>query len=381
MGDMIDCKLQGCGLAFATQEEFSKHVKIAHKITLERYFARYPSDREHFKQLPKDIFSFKAEKRADSVGGESGTSETITISPQPFSPPPFVLKDKFSAKDITDIDYIKQVLEEYYPEKWEYFRAIKEELIESGLPDGRVLDQFAFQSVIIRDIYLGIMAHPDSGGRFVMGPEEVRALREVSDTTKKVLDTIKSIYEKTVEHKKINDYVEEMLNDVSRYVKEHVGEYSFRCNKCGNLIDSSGYEHWAFDIKTDINGRIVYLLWSDALWDLVRGIRVVNSKGEEITASIPIWMMAFALNTSIEGLLFTAKERGMEVKKKEAADSVIASIDGVEFDVLEQEEIGRLVWENYKKDNYERIAKLYNTPIIAADEEDGGREGETSNYG
>ena len=73
---------------------------------------------------------------------------------------------------------------------------------------------------------------------------------------------------------------------------------------------------------------------------------------------IPIWYMAFALETSVEGLMYTAKQRKMEVDKfDKAVDGVKrkwGSIDGFEFDIGKQEEQHKLAMERYKEKYHER---------------------------
>lgn len=330
---LIECL--GCGEHFIHKAQFETHLKLVHAVKLKEYLEHYPN--AQVEPLPPDpgapppLFPTRPDVEEEEAG-------------PPVDLPPL----KFNPSDITDPDYIKAALKEY-PEKWTYFESLKEELMSSGIPDCKALDQFALISVFVRDTHLKIMSRPDKDGRFYMDSNEVKVFKEITDTQKKLLDTIKGVFEKTTKERSIDQELEKLMSEAEIHVRQTLGEQAFMCHNCGAMIDTSGFAHWAFEIYKDVAGKNIYLLWSELLWELVVGFDTTDLYDKKAHHQIPIWYMACALQTSIEGLMHTAKEKKMEVERSERNDRMYCKIDGYEFDIGHEEEQLKLAYDRYKE--------------------------------
>lgn len=84
------------------------------------------------------------------------------------------------------------------------------------------------------------------------------------------------------------------------WVVTHIGEFTERCPGCGVVLTPPALPHWAFEPTRNAQGVVYYPVWSPELWRLVT------------LRTIPLWIMAYVLRTSPEGLLFTARRKRIE---------------------------------------------------------------------
>ena len=122
-------------------------------------------------------------------------------------------------------------------------------------------------------------------------------------------------------------------------------------------MDTSGFAHWAFELLKDSRGKNVYLLWSDHVWEMVRGIQTTDMYGVEAHHKFPIWYMAYTLMTSIEGLMYTANARGMTVERFVRDERKWARINEVEFDLGREEEQLKSAREHYEKEYHKKSVR------------------------
>ncbi len=84
------------------------------------------------------------------------------------------------------------------------------------------------------------------------------------------------------------------------WVLAQIGEFAERCPGCGLVLTPPALPHWAFEPTKNAQGVVYYPVWSAELWKLV------------LNRTIPLWIMAYTLRTSPEGLLFTARRKKIE---------------------------------------------------------------------
>ena len=88
------------------------------------------------------------------------------------------------------------------------------------------------------------------------------------------------------------------MEEIETFIQEHVGEYSFKCEGCGNIVNTQGLPHWAISKQIEPTGEKTYFIFSPEMWySYEKGI-------------LPLHMIAFLLRTSVEGVLITATRRG-----------------------------------------------------------------------
>ena len=84
------------------------------------------------------------------------------------------------------------------------------------------------------------------------------------------------------------------------WVLSRIGELADRCPGCGVVLTPPALPHWAFEPTKNAQGVVYYPVWSPELWGLV------------VTREIPLWIMAYVLRTSPEGLQHTARRKRIE---------------------------------------------------------------------
>lgn len=91
------------------------------------------------------------------------------------------------------------------------------------------------------------------------------------------------------------------LREAEQWVHDHLGEFEARCPTCAAQLTVPALPHWAFEPHHIADGpdtRQEYLVWSPELWQLV------------VDRTLDLWVMAYVLRVSPEGLLLTAQLRG-----------------------------------------------------------------------
>ena len=340
---LIKCEYEDCQAQFEDPVKFEAHLKLKHKTNLGAYKKLYPGARTEV--LPLDARSLletviETEKKVD-------VHRTADESALP----------KIDLSKIKDVDYIVAGLKDHFPEKHEFFVKNRQEYLDVGMPKCGALDTLCFLNLLLRDELIAIMEHPDSKGRFSTSREQIEVLKRFTETHETHLKSLKSIYEQTQKEQTVAQMLEQMLDDAETHCRRNVGDIAFKCEQCGAMIDSSGYNHWAYEILKEASGKKIYLLWNPELWELINGIRTADVYGKERHWQIPVWMMAFILGTSVEGLMFTAQHRKMKVERFDRDGRQWATIDGFEFDIGFEEEQSRAALDLFKRTHHEKTEK------------------------
>jgi hypothetical protein len=183
-----------------------------------------------------------------------------------------------------------------------YLRRVHQKYLKEGYPEGTILNNYLFVAVVLRRLQVQYQEHHKSAvAQDVPRPEDFTLLEKIEKLSDKLSKLQKSLDDQRNAMRSgadIHDLHQREIDDNAKFVQEHVGEFSFRCKKCDTIVQSGGLPHWAFEIERGDKGEPLYHIWSTELFYAVK-------KGH-----IPLHMMAFALQTSIEGLQHTAKERG-----------------------------------------------------------------------
>ena len=133
----------------------------------------------------------------------------------------------------------------------------------------------------------------------------LKSLSDMIPKLEKLILSMKEMVELSTKTKGIHDLIEETLSESEEFIKEHIGEFSFRCMNCNSIVGTDGLPHWA------IQGKYKHHVFSPLGWKLV-----MNDK-------LTIAQLAYILMTSPEGIIWTAQERGdkipenIDLKKEE----------------------------------------------------------------
>jgi hypothetical protein len=91
--------------------------------------------------------------------------------------------------------------------------------------------------------------------------------------------------------------VDRELIEAEAFVRRQQGELVEGCPNCGQPLTAPALPHWAF-VPMQTRDGLEWPVWSAELWRLV------------LAGTIPLWVMAYALRVSPEGLRYTAERRG-----------------------------------------------------------------------
>lgn len=195
-----------------------------------------------------------------------------------------------------------------------YLRKVHKEMQTNGFPEGAILNQYLFLAVTLRR--LQIEYQQDHKARTKTDspiPENYVLLKEIKDTSERLsrlqitLDSSKAAQRAGQD---VHDLHNKEIESCADFVKHNVGEFSFRCKKCKTIVSSGGLPHWAI-VSVKTIDKVDYHIWSREIFTLVK---------EKL---IPLYMMAFALQTSIEGLVYTAELRNEQLPEHDIKEEEV----------------------------------------------------------
>ncbi len=158
-----------------------------------------------------------------------------------------------------------------------------------GYTDGPILDSTLQLMKINRKLE---RSYRDSELRLHPNLEILKAIR---DNTKQIVSNIESM-EATKNALTSNDIAQlhaQTMKEAEDYIRDHIGEFSWGCPSCSQVITAGGIPHWSLIKDSESN----WVPWSPELIKLVGDGR------------IRLYEAAHVLRTSIEGLLMVAQER------------------------------------------------------------------------
>jgi hypothetical protein len=196
-----------------------------------------------------------------------------------------------------------------------YLKRIHKKYLREGYPDGTILNNYLFVATVLRRLQIQYQEHHKaSSDQGVPRPEDLTLLNKIETLSDKCSKIQKALDDQRNAQRSgadIHDLHQKELEDNAKFVQEHIGEFSFRCKKCDTIVNAGGLPHWAYEVERGDKGEPIYHVWSQELFYAVK------------KKEIPLYMMAFSLQTSIEGLKHTAEERGVKMP---------------EYNILEEEE-------------------------------------------
>ena len=226
----------------------------------------------------------------------------------------------FDPNKIADYDYLLDLFKSNKG-SFQYLKKIHQQMLKANYEENPTMHEYLFYSVISRRLQISYQeSHINASGK-----EDFPVLREIEKITEKkaqlqsVLDKQRENKEKTLD---IVDLHHSMIDLAETEIRTHIGEHAFRCEQCGSMVNTQGLPHWAIETKIGPDGSPVHFIFSPELWFLIK------------KKLIPIHIMAFALRTSIEGVTYTAKERGNK------------DIPKIDYNV-EEKELRKLMDEHY----------------------------------
>jgi hypothetical protein len=185
------------------------------------------------------------------------------------------------------------------------FRADVQALVESGHKAGYQVAAVAYWQTLARRTRLMVEhVRMQSKGALYHG-EQVETLADLEEKISKGIAALEKI--RVQRTKEAGDdplgVVEKELDEAEAFVRGRIGEHQSRCPSCTQPLLVPELPHWAFTASKDERGELYWPVWSPELWLLYRA------------GVIALWMVAYTLRTSPEGLRYTAQRRDEEWPK------------------------------------------------------------------
>lgn len=216
------------------------------------------------------------------------------------------LPEEFSVKNIGDLNYLTEIFSPKYDQfkSLDYLHKTREIMLAEGYPDGATMNEYLFWGAMSRKLQI-IYQRAHAKIRRKKGTSEdeaenmglLKEMRAISEQLASLQRTLDGLLDKRKKVKDVVDLHAETMDAAEKFIKSHIGEFSFHCSKCGTVVNSLGLPHFAIMTEKDDKSGIVYHVFSPELWFLYR------------KKDIPLNYLAFVLRTSPEGILVTAEQR------------------------------------------------------------------------
>ncbi|MFA5260628.1 MAG: hypothetical protein WC450_05305 [Candidatus Omnitrophota bacterium] len=178
----------------------------------------------------------------------------------------------------------------------EYLKNVKVECEKKGFVQSPILNEYLFLTTVNHRLHIAyIIAAKSSSGKRLAN----QTLRSINENQEKISGLEKILTTAANERRGGEDIVSlhtKVLEEAEKFIRAHIGEFSFRCGECNAIVQANGLPHWAL-IPGEYEGSPYYFVFNPELWQLV------------LEKKIPLAFMAFVLRTSILGIKFAVEAR------------------------------------------------------------------------
>ena len=180
------------------------------------------------------------------------------------------------------------------------YREDVQALRNDGYPSGYQVASVAYLMILARRTRFKVEQVRIQSRGDIIPSEDLKLLEDLQATIAsnlRDLEKIRQVRNQEGAETEPLSVIEGTLDEAEAWVRAHQGELVDRCSGCGLMITPTGLPFWAYTmIQTSTGPEPV--VWSPELWRLV------------LSGTIPVWIMAYALRTSPEGLRHSARRRG-----------------------------------------------------------------------
>ena len=258
-----------CVLCHLGVEEIESHLKALHPtVRLEDYALQYPNAPVKGEPLPEAERVIRVSAaEVEAPGGREGA-----------------LIEKM-------LDRVERVA----------YREDIESLLKEGHRASYAVASVAYYMVLARRSRAILEKVRDKTDGQIFSSDHLEILHDLEEKIGKGIQNLERIRASRVEEQGEDPLavVETELAAAELWVQEHIGELVERCGQCGAMLTAPALPHWAYEPIMTEHG-MQWPVWSPELWGMVN---------ERV---IPLWVMAFPLRTSPEGLKYTARKRQTE---------------------------------------------------------------------
>lgn len=199
-------------------------------------------------------------------------------------------------------------------------------------PISPLLNEYLFLSTINHRLHIAYIYSIEHG----KGDNAIlKTITANQERLARLEEGLAKLKEEEKEKKSIVDLHQEVMEQAVAFLKENAGEIPIKCENCGETLGVDGKLFWCI-YKDEIDGHKYSLVWSRELWQLV------------LEKKIPLAYMAFALRTSIVGIIKVA-----EVRKENVPEWINIKEEEKKLSELQKKYI-----EIEKKKQKERVKKL-----------------------
>jgi len=206
-------------------------------------------------------------------------------------------------RDIPEIENPLYLIEMLQGAEKKYYQDKRKELIDQGFLSGASLEQYLYGAILHRrytiaeEMIYNKAKKEGVAESLQINRDSMTKLSQLASNNQKLYDTMVKAKIEAEKQKEISDLHGEVMDNMEQYIKEHIGEFSFRCKTCGNLVHTDGLPIEGVLSEKNNEGERIYYVWNPHLEFMVlKGI-------------ISITYMAFILRTSILGLEYTYNRR------------------------------------------------------------------------
>ena len=204
-------------------------------------------------------------------------------------------EEDYKSGKFVDLNYL---FEAFKGDDLKYLKKLFKMCQKKKYPVSPLLNEYLFLSTVNHRLHIAYIYSVEHGKT----PDNsiLRTITFNQEKLAKLEEELARLKDEEVEKKNIVDLHQEVMEQASKFLRENTGEIAIKCEKCGAILGVDGKLFWGI-YQDEIDGHKFSLVWSRELWQLV------------VSKKIPLSYMAFALRTSIVGILEVAKIRKEKV--------------------------------------------------------------------
>lgn len=168
---------------------------------------------------------------------------------------------------------------------------------EKGYPPGYQVASVAYQMALARRVRIQLEEIRKRARGQVIDSQNLRTLQDIEKVISSSLNDLEKARQARLNDEDQLRVHEVEIDEAEAWIAKHQGEFVEQCGNCNSPLIAPSVPHWAFaPIRT--SRGVEWPVWSHELWRLVK------------SGAIRLWVMAYVLRTSPEGLKWTCQRRG-----------------------------------------------------------------------
>ena len=153
-----------------------------------------------------------------------------------------LLEELNQSGQFSDAEYLTELLQ---GGDLKYLKSVAKECGKKGFPATPVLTEYLFLTTVNHRLHIEYMTAVNEGVAKSIQDRVLRIINENQERISKLEESLTKLANDNKTGVDVTSLHQTVLEEGEKFIRAHVGEFSFMCNQCNTVVMSDGLPHWA----------------------------------------------------------------------------------------------------------------------------------------